>query len=73
MPECCDDLSRTMEDGAIVRRAPGAIADGRILNDIFSGYYLRFGEGPRGYRYYALKFCPFCGRGLSYHVPGASD
>ncbi|MBI3656217.1 MAG: hypothetical protein HY232_07320 [Acidobacteria bacterium] len=71
MSDCCDNLSRALEDNAILQKARGTIADGRILNDIFSDFYIRMpGEG-HGYRYYAINFCPFCGRSLSAASPDA--
>ena len=61
---CCDDMGRAMDQGAIVKTAKHDIRDGRIRNDITSEYFLRAGpEG--GYDYFALNYCPFCGKAIS--------
>ena len=47
------------------RRLKARIDDGRILNEIDSEYFIR-SEGGRGYNYFGINYCPFCGRPLSH-------
>lgn len=61
---CCRDMDGAIDHQAIVKTAKHDIRDGRIRNDISSEFFLRSGPEDR-YDYFALNYCPFCGRALS--------
>ena len=62
---CCDLLERAMDRGAVFLGEKERIDDGRILNDLDTEYFLRV-PSSRGYDYYGINYCPFCGRALSH-------
>ncbi|HEY6290597.1 MAG TPA: hypothetical protein VI455_03420 [Terriglobia bacterium] len=61
---CCDALGDAVERGAMYVGAKHRIDDGRIVNEIDTEYFLR-SAGSRGYDYFGINYCPFCGRALS--------
>jgi len=53
-----------MADRGFVINAPlGKLANGRILTEIDTEYFLTFGDERPSY--VGLHYCPFCGRALS--------
>lgn len=61
---CCKEMDRAVDREIIVKTAKHDIQDGRIWNDISSEYFMRSGAGA-GYDYWALNYCPFCGKAIS--------
>jgi hypothetical protein len=61
---CCDAMGDAVDRGAMWVGPRYRIDDGRIVNEIDSEYYVR-SAGARGYDYFAINYCPFCGRALS--------
>ncbi len=61
---CCDLLSDALERGAMYYGAKTRIDDGRIVNEVDTEYFLRSASN-RGYDYWGINYCPFCGRALS--------
>lgn len=61
---CCQDMDSAIEQEVIVKAQKHLIHDGRIMNDISSEYFVRFGPEGR-YTYFALNYCPFCGKPIS--------
>jgi hypothetical protein len=60
---CCPEFEILVER-ELARVAPlHTLADGRILNDLSTDYFLVFGEGRRSY--VGINYCPFCGRVVS--------
>jgi nitrite reductase/ring-hydroxylating ferredoxin subunit len=60
---CCAELDR-MLDRDLVRNTPmHTLTDGRIVTEIDTEFFLRFGEERPTYA--GLNYCPFCGRALS--------
>jgi hypothetical protein len=62
---CCDLLDQAMDRGVIFYGEKGRIDDGRILNDLDTEYFIR-AASERGYNYFGINYCPFCGRPLSH-------
>jgi len=62
---CCEELAQAMEREVIAETEKHLIRDGRILNEIDSTYFLRSGDESGRFSYFALNYCPFCGRALS--------
>lgn len=62
---CCEEMGRAMGREVIVETEKYLIRDGRILNEIDSTYFLRSGDESGRFNYFALNYCPFCGRALS--------
>ena len=62
---CCDLLDQAMERAVIFCGDKGRIDDGRILNDLDTEYFIR-AASERGYNYFGINYCPFCGRPLSH-------
>lgn len=62
---CCDDLSQAAERGALYYGAKNMIEDGRIVNDLDTEYFIR-SASSRGFDYYGMNYCPFCGRALAH-------
>ena len=61
---CCPQLDEALERAAVVNTPKHRIDDGRILNDIYTEFFVRGGpEG--GYDYLGINYCPFCGRAIS--------
>ena len=61
---CCDLLEDAIERGAFYFGAKHRIDDGRIVNDLNTEYFIR-AAAPRGFDYWGVNYCPFCGRALS--------
>ena len=61
---CCQEMDRAMDREVVVKTAKQDIHDGRLWNDISSEYFVRSGTKDR-YDYWALNYCPFCGKALS--------
>jgi hypothetical protein len=60
---CCAEMELLM-DRELARCAPmHQLADGTILTEIDTEYFLVFGGERR--RYVGVHYCPFCGRVLS--------
>ena len=62
---CCEDMDCALDQEVIVKAERHMIHDGRIMNDINSEYYVRFGYAEGRYTYFALNYCPFCGKAIS--------
>jgi len=62
---CCALLGQAMDREAIYYGDKGQIDDGRILNDVDTEYFIR-AASERGYNYFGINYCPFCGRPLSH-------
>ena len=60
---CCTLLSEIADGGFLVNSPLGKLANGRILTEIDTEYFLVFGDDRR--TYVGLHYCPFCGRALS--------
>jgi hypothetical protein len=60
---CCE-LLQELAERDFIRHAPlHSLANGRILTEIDTDYFLVFGaERPS---YVGINYCPFCGRALS--------
>lgn len=61
---CCEALGEAVDRGAMYVGSKTRIDDGRILNEIDTEYFIR-SSGGRGYDYFGINYCPFCGRALS--------
>jgi hypothetical protein len=61
---CCDLLAEAIDRGTFYYGAKHRIADGRIVNDVETEYFIR-SASSRGYDYLGINYCPFCGRALS--------
>jgi hypothetical protein len=61
---CCEQLDSAIERGAFYMGAQHRIDDGRIMNDVSTEYFIR-AASPRGFDYWGVNYCPFCGRALS--------
>src|SRR5215471_20828319 len=58
---CCIEFDQAMRDRMIIYSAPHEVTDGPFMNEILSEYFLvKTREG--GNSYYAIKYCPFCGK-----------
>lgn len=62
---CCDGMVHAADNGMLYYGDKSHIDDGRILNEVDSEYFIR-SEGGRGYNYFGINYCPFCGRPLSH-------
>ena len=61
---CCEQLDDALERAAVIHAPKQRIDDGRILNDIYTEFFVR--GGPEGrYDYLGINYCPFCGRAIS--------
>ena len=59
---CCIEFDQAFEEGVITWVPAQEINDGPMMNQIISEYFLRRPrESGRGYSYYAINYCPFCG------------
>jgi hypothetical protein len=58
---CCREFDQAFKDGVICFTNPHEITDGPIMNPIVSDYFLRK-QRLYGYSYYAINYCPFCGK-----------
>ena len=61
---CCDMLGEAIERGAFYYGPKQGINDGRIVNDLNTEYFLR-APASRGFDYFGINYCPFCGRALA--------
>ena len=62
---CCQDMDAALDREVVVKTQKHLIHDGSIMNDINSEYYVRFGYTEGRYNYFALNYCPFCGKPIS--------
>lgn len=62
---CCDLLEDAISREAFYRGPKHDIDDGRIVNDVDTEYFVRAASN-RGYNYFGVNYCPFCGRALSH-------
>jgi hypothetical protein len=69
---CCDEMERSLQDGIVVIMDKSYLENGRIMNMVESEYYLRRERENRGYDYYGINFCPFCGMAVSFVAQGFS-
>jgi hypothetical protein len=69
---CCDEMERSLQDGIVVIMDKSYLENGRIMNMVESEYYLRREGENRGYDYYGINFCPFCGMAVSFVAQGFS-
>ena len=58
---CCIEFDQAAIDRMIVYSAPHEITDGPLMNDIVSEYFLLKARDG-GFSYYAINYCPFCGK-----------
>jgi hypothetical protein len=58
---CCRDFDQACADRVIVYADPHQIVDGPLMNPIISEYYL-LRTRDLGHSYYAINYCPFCGK-----------
>ena len=76
---CCTLLSEIADGGFLVNSPLGKLANGRILTEIDTEYFLVFGDDRR--TYVGLADCRLCGRAVSrvvWHgeprkLPGSAD
>jgi len=61
---CCEMLADAIERGAFYFGAQQRIDDGRIVNEVNTEYFIK-ASAARGYDYFGVNYCPFCGRALS--------
>ena len=61
---CCDLLEDAVSREALYYGPKQRIDDGRIVNDLDTEYFIR-AASSRGYDYFGINYCPFCGRALS--------
>jgi hypothetical protein len=61
---CCDELGGAVDRGAFYVGPKHRIDDGRIVNEVETEYFIR-SASSRGYDYFGINYCPFCGRALS--------
>ncbi|MDA2913878.1 MAG: hypothetical protein V3R29_03575 [Candidatus Acidoferrales bacterium] len=61
---CCDPFDDALERSAVVKTAMNRIEDGRIVNEIYTEFFVRGGMEGR-YDYLGINYCPFCGRAVS--------
>jgi len=61
---CCEHLDDAIERGAFYVGAKHLIDDGRIVNDVNTEYFIK-SASSRGFDYWGVNYCPFCGRALS--------
>lgn len=60
---CCEQL-RELEEREMLRVGPvHTLRDGRIINEVDTEYFLRFGAERANY--VGIHYCPFCGRVVS--------
>ena len=62
---CCESLGDAVSREAFYHGPNHRIDDGRIVNDIDTEYFIR-AASSRGYDYFGINYCPFCGRALSH-------
>jgi hypothetical protein len=70
---CCDEMERSLQDGIVVIMDKSYVENGRIMNMVESQYYLRRERENRGYDYYRINFCPFCGMAISFIAQGFAE
>lgn len=58
---CCIEFDQALRDRMIIYSAPQEVTDGPFMNEIMSEYFLvKVRDG--GHSYYAINYCPFCGK-----------
>jgi hypothetical protein len=68
---CCIEFDQAVRDEVIVYSVPQEISDGPLMNGIVSEYFLlKTRDG--GHSYYAINYCPFCGKPRSASQQGFS-
>ena len=60
---CCAALELLMDRDLARYAQPHQLANGTIVNEIDTEYYLVFGE--ERHQFVGVNYCPFCGRVLS--------
>ncbi len=60
---CCSELTRLMDRDLVRHAQPYQLANGTIITEIDTEYFLVFGEERR--QFAGMHYCPFCGRVLS--------
>ena len=60
---CCSELDRLLDRDLARCAQPQQLANGTILNEIDTEYFLVFGE--ERHQFVGVNYCPFCGRVLS--------
>ena len=68
---CCIEFDQAVTDRIIVYSVPQEITDGPLMNGIVSEYFLLKARNA-GYSYYAINYCPFCGKPRSAGQQGFS-
>jgi len=58
---CCIEFDQAVTDKVISYSAPHEITDGPLMNSIVSEYFL-LKIRDSGHAYYAINYCPFCGK-----------
>lgn len=62
---CCEEMARAQTFEVIVQMEKYQLADGRILNDLETEFFLRSPDERGWANYFGFNYCPFCGRPLS--------
>jgi hypothetical protein len=60
---CCAELGKLMDRDLVRNTQPHLLANGTIVTDIDTEWFLVFGE--ERHRFVGMHYCPFCGRVLS--------
>lgn len=66
---CCSEFDQAVRDGILKYSDAREILDGPLMNSIISEYYL-LKTRERGYSYYPINYCPFCGMPRSSSIQG---
>lgn len=62
---CCDEMASAADREMVFYGDKSRMDDGRILNEVDTEYFIR-SQGGRGFNYFGINYCPFCGRPLSH-------
>ncbi len=62
---CCQQMTDAIDRNMIVKAEPYQISDGRILNELYTEYFLKSESDTGRSSYLGFNYCPFCGRALS--------
>jgi len=62
---CCEEMARAQTFEVIVQMEKYQLADGRILNDLETEFFIRSPDERERANYFGFNYCPFCGRPLS--------
>lgn len=60
---CCPEMGRLLDRDLARNAQPHQLANGTIITDIDTEYFLVFGD--ERHQYVGMHYCPFCGRVLS--------